>query len=365
MGLSNEERQTKLYRSIHHLVQESRNLPIDGYVNERYKRLRTLCDQMWFAFLGRQSNGGHWFAGSSATNQIGEPNSPWAVALIDHFDIDRARDKKDWMDEAQEREKAEYDEQWEKDRDLADMPDDGFIERSLDIDKLLLCVEGGKGLAATYLIYAYTENLIYALRRYDDEFRAGYPVLDKLIADIQGECFGIFTTNGEYAKAYLLNQILDGLYDYQNPVAKLARCQFWHHHLTRAMRHASLKDMRAWHLELTKDPKKVTPTDWVVVAFGIMGPACEYEHQFKDLIRIAGKRDIPLDEARCRVAFDACLKAKKEKSESSSNKYTVDAAYKHMTAIHGQDEAHKNIWEPAHKENAQEASPTVTDEVNP
>lgn len=350
MSLSNEERQTKLYWSLHHLVQESHNLPTTGYEHEKYDRLRDLCSQMWFSFLGHTSNGGHWFAGSSATNNIGKPNSPWAVALLNHFNTDRAKGKKDWMDEAREREQADFDEQYDIDRDLADRPNDSIARDAMDIDNLLKHIEDdGKGLAATYLIYAYTENLVYALRRYDDEFRDGYPVLNKLIADIQGECFGLFSANENYAKAYLLNQILDGLYAYGNPVAKLAWHQCWHHKLPGVIRHADLAKIRKWHLSLTKDPKKVTPTDWVVLALEMMGPTYEYEHSFKELIRMAGKRGIPLDEARCRAAFDVCLKAKKETSTAATDEYRTDADYEHMAAIHGNDLAYKLIWEPKHK----------------
>jgi hypothetical protein len=341
MGLSNEERQTKLYWSIHHLVDESRNLPTTGYEHEQYDRLRDLCDQMWFAFLGRATNGGHWFAGSSATNQIGGPDSPWAVALLNHFSHDRSQGKS-WRDKHRDRLQKEYDEQYEKDPDLADLPDDDHINRALGIDRMLGCVsDDGPAYKAVYLIYAGTEGILYALRRYDDAFLARYPVLNKLVSDIQGECFGIFARHEAFARAYLLNQILDLMYAHDNPVRALAVHQHWHHTIANPMRKADLKTLRKWHLAVTKNPVGVTPTDWVALALEMMGSSYEYEHQFKDVIRIAKKRGFPLDEARLRPVFDACIKARKAEAAKSSKQYREDSSYSHMSAIHGHDEAYK------------------------
>lgn len=330
MGLSNEERLIKMYWSIHNMVNESRNLPTIGYNHEQYARLRALCDRLWDSFLGRKTNGVHWFTGSSATNVIDKPDSPWAVALTHRFSCDRSQGV-EFDNRNQEME--EYHKQYELDPDMADYPDDGGCHPGLAIEKLLLHVEEyGPGMAATYLIYAGTEDLSYALRRYDDAFMARYAITNKLIADIQGECFGLFAEHEEFAHAYLLNQIFEGMYAYGNPVRGLARHQNWHHKLPNAMQHVPLKDMRRWHLTVAKNP---TPTDWVAVAMEIMCHDYHYEHQFKELIRVAGKRSIPLDEDRLRGVFDNCVKAHDEKSKRDAERYREEVSEGSLCAIHG------------------------------
>ena len=336
MGLSDGERQIKLYWAVHHLAVEGRNLPTKGWDHEGYDRLRSLCDQVWFAFLGSASNGAHWFLGSSATNEIGKPNSPWSLALMDHFETDRARTgPKDWLEEATEAAKKAYDEA--EDPDLVDNPDDKHQRNSIDISSLLGHVEQ-PGLKATYLIYAYTENVTYALRRYDDDFRAGYPTLDKLITDIQGACFEIFTKHEEFAAAYLLNQILEKLYGYENPVKCFAMKQHWHHHLYKPMR-GPLADIRRWHLTIVDKGDKMTPTDWVVMALEMMGGSYEYEHQLKEMYRIAKKRDIELDKERIDATFDKCVKLHKAESKGHTDEYRNDREYEHINAVHGRDAA--------------------------
>jgi len=316
MSLSDQERRTNIYWAINRAMGNSAELA----ALKSFARLQELCDQLWFSFLGRHSNGAHWFFGSSAVNRIEEPNSPWAVALIDHFEKDRA--KKDTHQEDPNQTNPDND----------DDDKDHFIS----ITNMLRKAEPN-ALAAVYMIYAETENIIYALRRYRDDFLANYPALDKLVADIQGQCFTIFTQYDEFAKAYLMNQIMvNFIYARNSPIRRIAVYQCWHHNISRPMQHATLRQVREWHLALTKDPN---PTNMITITLEMMGPSYHHEQELKDLIRIANQQEIPLDETRIRKAFDThCAKENAAEGNSDRN---------HLIAIHGHDPQRNPPWQPA------------------
>ena len=351
MGLSNEERRAKMTWAANHLTQLASSLPDEGWTPSggtlKYNRLKDLCGQVWHAMLGGTSNGTHWLLGSSASNPIKDSESPWAVALEHHFHD--SREGKGWLEEAREERHKAYEEADDKDA-LVSPWDEKNAEDAIAIASLLKKLEVEADLDEAYaptaldkvfLIYAQTENMSYGLRRYPDKMLADFPKLDKLVSDIQGECFNCFQKDSRYALAYLFHQILDSHFDnYGNPIRKLAIKQGWMVRMASRARERlgayelKLDAVREWHLRIESHKVK-TATDWVVLALEIMDyRACD---DLKDTLRIAGKMEIELDEARVKAAYAKAAKSAEEHKKFSERDYCGESRQAHLYAVHGYD----------------------------
>ncbi len=199
MGLSDEERMSKLFFSMKRMNNILKNWNEDYRLKEErdtFGYLKSLVDQTFPALFENQSNGLHWFMGSSTSNVIKEnmQADPWGLAIGRH--LTKTMDKD-----------ASF---WEKKSDAPWEVEDGFsISRLLNPNESYI-----------FQIYKETEHAIYALRRYDDKFRTDLKSLDILISKICGVCFSIFSDNENYAKAYLVNRIVHILYTDKFPWKK-------------------------------------------------------------------------------------------------------------------------------------------------
>jgi hypothetical protein len=351
MGLSNEERLAKMTWAANHLTQLAADLPDESWLptsdKVKYARLKALCGQVWHAMLGGKANGAHWILGSSASNEIKESESPWAVALENHFR--ESHEGKGWLEEAKaERQKA-YEEADDTDALLSPW-DEEHAEQAISIASLLkkleLDADMDEGYAQTaldkvFLIYAATEGMSYALRRYPDKFLADFPTMDKLVSDIQGECFNCYQKDSRFALAYLFHQILDAHFcNYGNPIRDLAIKQGWMVRMaSRARIHfaayeLNLKAMREWHLRIESHKVK-TATDWVELALEIMGHRANDD--MRETLRIAGKMEIELDAARVKAAYAKAAKAEEEYKKFSARDYSGESRQAHLYAVHGHE----------------------------
>lgn len=86
MGLSNEERRSKIVWAIGKICQlKSEWIAHSNFKNREYKRMLGLIDGLWDGLFGGNSNALHWICGSSAGNRISSnenPTTPWELALI-------------------------------------------------------------------------------------------------------------------------------------------------------------------------------------------------------------------------------------------------------------------------------------------
>jgi len=228
MGLSNEERRTKMYYAVRGICgvverweERTRN---DTYDFEKFKVVRDLTGQLWHGLFGKQSNGLHWIMGSSASNPMTttDPSTPWEMGLCHHL-------------EGVFNEPGPFDFEGRRPFDAVE---------HCNIEHLLMHA-GEHSLAGVYEIYAWCEQLIYALRRYNDEFLTQYSVVDKIVSNIMGECFTAFTQRGAFSQAYVLNQIIGilyggGSYPYQEDkydfVIRILSEHNIHHDMARWMR---------------------------------------------------------------------------------------------------------------------------------
>lgn len=324
MGLSNDERLSKLYWGITHITQLAtsinlKNAPYDQA--EAIRQLRASADTLWNGFLGSHSNGAYWILGGDAGNPVRGPNGPWSAAIVSLCDEHR-------KDPSVIRTKDL----------LKDAPFDPF-EGYLDIPGLLSNSEEYGGLRKTiYKIYGWTEFVSYALRRYDDDLRTGLSAVDKAIADIQGTCFGIFAGDEIYGRAYVLNRTLEALYGKaygpKDPVREAFLNLCMHHDLTRPMgRDGSLTECIEW--DKWRMTHKDTPQNRITLALRIAGRRFHYDHKFKDLMKAVKDCTPAVREDRLRKVFDQCKAAHDADEAESHDTYRKDAHLDEATVIHG------------------------------
>lgn len=267
MSLSNEERTNNIYHCLARL-HEIKN-EWDKW-DERYKkfdyefyydRIRELINQTWPAFFGKQSNSLHWIMGSSTGSTVDQERSdPWSVSICNHLDR--------FGTEAYEEEKGNGKTIFiEEDVDLMGNPRPFDATTFLSISYLMGNKSHKIHNADSYVfeIYQTVESIIYSLRRYDDEYRKGFNVLDEIVSNLCGECFVVFKSNPDFAKAYLIRQILDILYGPYYPyggeeddckwdvVTKLLSENHFHHDFTRLMNDEfKTKELVKHHINLVK-----------------------------------------------------------------------------------------------------------------
>ena len=312
MGLSDPERVKGLYFDIQKMYDQ---LPLLKGAESRYKydRIIELVEGLWHAFLGVNHNDSHWILGSSASNVVKwDSLSPWGVALSSQ--CDGVLSEKE---------------------DPLETPKDTFdaFEGFLNVEGLLRSAGGNENMAV-YLIYAWSEQSVYHLRRYEDELLKGYKNLDRQLSDIQGECFDFFSKDEVFPKAYILNKICKELYcsfyPYQKEkwdfVTLWLQKQNVHHDLNRPMQSTynggeSLKWLAEMHMTILKGKKHaLSPTLRVMLALQIAGRRYHYDHNFKELCEMLKKEKmVYLQEFK--KQFEANKKAHEKNEKNSQESY--------------------------------------------
>lgn len=301
MGLSDEERLNGIFWSINKMVEIADSIKDEKESYCYPKKLVDLVGQLWHAFLGKEQNPGHWILGSSATNVVKwDTCTSWGVAINNHC--------RDLF----------------KEDDLCNNDFNAF-DNFLDIPGLLRNV--GKQFSAIYNVYAWGEQVIYYLRRYDDKLLKDLELLSAVISNIQGECFRLFKSNEEYARAYVLNaisKILYGdLYPYQkekwDPFTKFLSEECGHHDLNRLMQpsEGDLKILAQMHMDLykAKKKKKLTLLLRAEVFIKLAGRRFHYDHKFKKLLSHLKMKGA--SEKKLRDLFNQCKKDHEESEKKS------------------------------------------------
>lgn len=298
MGLSNEERVAGLYWAINAIVKHGRYLHecLNEYRKSQYKYLFDSINNLWHNFLGNQRNSAHWIIGSSATGTIKwDDNTPWGRGII--YNCDEAK---------------------ENDSDVFDA-----FDRFLDIPGLL--GHADDEYRHVYTIYAWTEQAIYYLRRYDDDLSKRLEDLSKNISDIYGEFFSIFTGSQTYTCAYMLNKILKMIYGTGYPHNKDGMDAFTlylqeehiHHHINRMMRvrEQSIDVLSEMYRKLYRANKagKLTVMMRVEAMLKLCGRRFHYDHQFEKLAKILSKSD----RVKARKLFEECKRLHEEYGKES------------------------------------------------
>ena len=254
MGLSDEERQSGIFYAIRELVKVRHDWDEDhrlqSFHKEEFSHVRKLLTKLWHTFLGSQSNGLHWIMGSSSSDVLeGDPSTPWEMGIV-HFgeQVWSRLQKKEGEDENAFN--------WDSDSELEYFNALGHCDIPF-----LLTHDHYQGVSASYVfrVYQWTEQLIYYLRRYPDEFQDRLSGLSELASEILGECFSAFTGEEIFAKAYFICQIVEMLYgpgypynkENRDVVVQILSDGNVHHDFARLMKW-SIDDIAVHHVELVK-----------------------------------------------------------------------------------------------------------------
>jgi len=328
LGLSDEERINKVVWAVNALASNGRKLrklveskdydDIPYGSSEEAAALVGYLDQVWHAYLGAGSNGMFWIIGGDHNNPVEKPGAPWSTAIIAQCERNRPlpADTVSWDELAG---KQPFD------------PFDNFLDvrglLPLDYHKLI------------FDTYAWTEQLVYALRRYRDKLLAGFPALDKLISDIQGCCFDLFQKQEAFGRAYVGSRLLKALYETDPRVKEIFLELCFHHDLGPGIREGRLKDVIAWdHWRLDH---KATPQNAIVLALRISGRRFKHAHKLRQIIEKT--RGMGVREKVLQREFDKCLKASQEEEESSRKRYSQNRDWDALEAIHGYG-SHLDAW---------------------
>jgi hypothetical protein len=312
MGLSNEERLSGLFYDINQMVCLGNQLKDHSEDYGYPETLVSFVGDLWDAFLGQNHNAAHWIIGSSASNPVTWGTvSSWGIAINHHC---HGLMKEDSL----EPEKVDFD------------AFDGF----LDITGLLGQVRGP--YKQIYEIYAYSEQAVYHLRRYEDPLLKSLSRLSKVISDIQGDCFNLFKDEDVYARAYILSNITKKLYDplypYQkdkwDPLTVFMDKNAIHHNLSRIIqpRDGDLKALAELDIKLHRIEKKgkLSIIDRAETMLILAGRRFHYDRIFKDLITAIKKSVTTKDIALLTKLFNECKKQHEEDEKQEQKNYQED-----------------------------------------
>ena len=338
MGLSNEERQTKMYWAVHNIATTIRKLrpstPGDDLWphEKKWEHLFSLGDKAWHALLEGSRHGAFWILGGSMSNAVKDPNSPWAVMVSAQCDeVRQGREDKRFYGPKGKRDLDEvcYD-PFKHDLGLR-----GLVMRSGPHTE-------GERRARLLDTYNAAEFLAYGLRRYDDDFKRGYQELDKLISDILGACFDLMHKDTAFGKAYVGERLLRAIYGQWDT-------QLWHA-LNAANMHFWLSSFMSPRMELEdviafdkwRVDHKDTPQNRLVLALRIAGSNVHSDRDMKTLIKET--RGLSILEATIQREFAKNRKLhKQDEAERASEKdadmdeYSTTAQRAENAVVHGYD----------------------------
>lgn len=315
MGLSHPERITKIVFAIRGIMEQSRKLEKEIQLQDLeipleslpvLRLLVKLTDKLWYACLGGSTNNTFWLFGGDHNSKVKEPEGAWSIAVIALCDAYRKEPNDD-------------------DNDDLDIPYDPFDD-DLSIEGLL----GHPYRKSVYQIYGWSEQITYALRRYNDSFRREYKKLDKLVSNIQGTCFEIFQADEAFATAYVGNTLLEALYKNEETKTILLNTN-WHHDLASGIRSARLSEVVEWdRWRLTND---ATLQNHLILAMRIMGDKFHYSHVFDELIKQV--KGLNVNSEILKLEFEKCQTEHKELQKKQDMNYKKDNDADIIRVIHG------------------------------
>ena len=292
----------------------------DGYyVQKDLKKLHKLCDNLWHSFMGNQSNSAHWILGSDSNNVIKDDSySPWALSVREKVEEAYSKHLK----------KINPSQHFDFDNDRTFNAFDSF----LSIHGLINYAHGPFG--AVYRIYQNAEGISYALRRYKDKYLQNFEELNKLLSDINGTCFRIFSKSDRFAKAYLIHQMAEIIYNRRaypynidsDPVTVHLSKNHIHHDISRMMEDdletivKNHKYLLCKWIENDKDCQKIY-FERIAIALIMAGRRYEYDHKFKVLLKDLGELFTSDQIKYLKGIFKRCKELKEKRNQESLKRY--------------------------------------------
>ena len=314
MGLSNEERSMKIFHAVDRLNDDE----LRKVVRREDQALDGLLDRLWPTLLAGHSKGLYWLLGSGATDDCMEKLGLFQVAVIGNRELEEAdasSEARTGMVRKDFKSDKEYTD-WQKRCELVDYVHDLVpgLHRILERNEPFL--------AKVYEIYETCELILYASRRYRDDFAEGLSDLTSLVASIMGRCFHHFKTNSKVREAWYVAQIIkklircSGTYDH-DLIITWWFSQNTHHDL--GMNMHSSEDLHKMFAEVQLKTE-MTTEERVLLALWLLGRRFHYDHQFKHLLDMVGKHnaanpDDLVDPKKVTAQFKKVNKAQKTEYE--------------------------------------------------
>ncbi len=193
MGLSDNERHSKVIWSVHNLTKLSEGLVGEGYWHGKnpYLAIKELLQQMWSILLSNSRNNSFWLLGSDESVES-DNNSLWSTALYHNikycFNPNTENDAIEKLKEKKRNSSEDY---------LYNYVGEQF--------KIVELLNGDNRIVQE--IKPWIENIQYATNRYSDETSKGYASLNELVSKIQGYMFSIWEAEKGFSKAWLIREI--------------------------------------------------------------------------------------------------------------------------------------------------------------
>lgn len=294
MGLSNEERYTKIAHGVNRIYK------LSDHIDNCNNKLKKLSENIWYEFLKNESNGAFWLTGSSLANDYLSGENLISVA----FDSHRP----------------------EKNNPLKIEINSDFLKSYETISDMCSIINLLKNRSkhAILEIFLNTEFVSYALCRYKDEFSCRYEGLNRLIRKIQGECFAIFEADREFTQAWMVASLIDKIFTMDD---KDIVNQWW-------IRHNLHHDIRfEWkdyenHFKLFKNHqfKKMSVQDRIDLTLELIDSKYEHDYQHKEFIEMVNNYNEKIkEEEKINITvLNDKLESIKKKIEEEKKKETFE-----------------------------------------
>lgn len=320
MGLSTRERTGKILACVREIVEKAESLKecLSYSHEEKTKRLIGFCGNLWPSLLSEERNSAHWIMGSSSSNSVDRDNEDlWSIAVcssLPHVSQGVVQEEKE-------------------------LPETCYnpLKDALGIEDFLRSADR-KDLSFVYEIYQLIEEIIYALRRYDDEYLHSKKAFSDLVCNIQGTCFSILYDNSTFSECFVANQICQIIYTdhyvfsedkFKDVVDEWLHKDHIHHNITRVVGRngESIKWLVEQHILLLAADGAELKRQRVLVALRMSGRRFHYEHSYKKMLEILKKdKDLNNPSFLSLVAqeFKNCLKAHEDDEKSSRDRYSKE-----------------------------------------
>lgn len=328
MGLSNEERQEQITvraDEIFYLaceIQEKIDEDKRGYYNKDI--VRKLCQEaktIWHALLRSSSNGMFWLLGGAVGAEVkSNDRNPLSFAIQHFLESEKPKSQP---------------EQMLKEWDCENIHKNHLTHLSV--------TENASPVFGKLLrLYANLEGIIYALRRYDDDFRRSYVELDQLVSSLFGQCYHIFKTSDVVVHCYLISDIAELLL-HNETFDEICKKMNLQHHM-RYLNERDVNELVTLHQEVHESlianstGLKRPPLDVCIKVFlKLANRRFHYDHEFNQLKKELQNINEKVDWSIAEELFKTCKKAHEEDNKTNSERYQQNSDLDHMTAIHGFD----------------------------
>jgi hypothetical protein len=260
------------------------------------KMLKELINSLWPSLLRNESNNAFWILGGDFSSESLGETSLLTAAFGGHDDKE------------------------------SNLPDDPYSTCRDMLSPIHLCND--EELHYFLTLWTEVENLIYAISRYPDNFKANLREFENNVHNIQGILFKIISTDKRYSKVWMQSQLCQKLFNNRESfLGKWLVKNNLHHHL-RLGRHADdiisyddLKEMFVkWQFIMANE---IPLFDQIVMVIKMMGRRYHYEHQSKPLIEDLKKEQTISKKqlAEIKALLASCIEANKKYEKDSSEEY--------------------------------------------